>query len=441
MQIYAKKHKEKYFYSLIYMNTLDFITEELEKLKEAGLFVNIRTIEGPQGAWIIVDGKKVLNLCSNNYLGFANSSPLKSAAQKAIELYGVGPAAVRTIAGTTSLHRELERKLATFKGVESALTFQSGYCANLAVIPAIVGEGDVVFSDELNHASIIDGCRLSKARIVRYEHCNPKDLQQKITDETTVSHKLTKRDEHTPTKSPPSQGGGNLPPGGKKTRRLLIITDGVFSMEGDSAPLPEIADIAENFGAIIMVDDAHGEGVLGRGGRGIVDHFNLHGRVDIEVGTLSKAFGVVGGYVAGSKRLTDYLEQKGRPFLFSSAVTAADVAACITAVDVLTASDALVIQLWENTKFFQERMRHAGFDLGHTQTPITPVMIGDARIAKDFSQKLFDAGVFAQTIGYPTVPMGKARIRVMLSAAHSREDLLRAIACFEKTRKSLNIKS
>ncbi len=398
----------KYFYSLIYMNTLDFITEELGKLKEDGLFINIRTIEGPQGAWITVDGKKVFNLCSNNYLGLANDPQIKSAAQKAIEDYGVGPAAVRTIAGTTTLHKELERKLALFKGAESTISFQSGFCANLAVIPAIVGEEDVVFSDELNHASIIDGCRLSKTKIVRYEHCNPKDLQVKISDE-------------------------------KKGRRILIITDGVFSMEGDIAPLPEIVAIAENFGAITMVDDAHGEGVLGRGGRGIVDHFNLHGKVDVEVGTMSKAFGVVGGYIAGSKRLTDYLAQKGRPFLFSSAVTAADVAACITAVDILTVSDSLVKQLWENTAFFQERMRKIGFNLGRTKTPITPVMIGDVKIAKDFSQRLFEEGIFAQAIGYPTVPTGKARIRVMLSATHSKEDLTWAIERFGKIGKLLGI--
>ncbi|OOP57543.1 MAG: 8-amino-7-oxononanoate synthase [Candidatus Brocadia carolinensis] len=390
------------------MNTLDFITEELGKLKESGIFVTIRTIEGPQGAWITVDGKKVFNLCSNNYLGLANDPQLKSAAQKAIETYGVGPAAVRTIAGTTTLHKELERKLALFKGAESTISFQSGFCANLAVIPAIVGEDDIIFSDELNHASIIDGCRLSRAKIVRYEHCNPRDLQAKISGE-------------------------------KKNKRFLIITDGVFSMEGDVAPLPEIVEIAKNFGAITMVDDAHGEGVLGRGGRGIIDHFNLHGKVDIEVGTLSKAFGVVGGYIAGSKRLTDYLTQKGRPFLFSSAVTAADVAACIAAVDTLTASDSLVKQLWENTTSFQEKMRQIGFNLGHTKTPITPVMIGDVKIAKDFSQQLFEEGIFAQAIGYPTVPAGKARIRVMISAAHSREDLTWAVERFERIGKSLGI--
>ena len=390
------------------MNKLDFITEELEKLKEAGLFINIRTIEGPQGAWITVDGKKVLNLCSNNYLGFANDPQLKSSAQKAIETYGVGPAAVRTIAGTTTLHKELERKLALFKGAESTLTFQSGFCANLAVIPAIVGEGDVVFSDELNHASIIDGARLSKAKIVRYEHCNPKDLEAKISEE-------------------------------KNAKRWLIITDGVFSMEGDIAPLPEIVEIADKYGAITMVDDAHGEGVLGRGGRGIVDHFNLHGKVDIEVGTMSKAFGVVGGYIAGSKQLTDYLAQKGRPFLFSSAVTAADVAACSAAVDALIASDILVKQLWENTAFFQEKIKHAGFNIGNTKTPITPIILGDTKVARDFSRMLFEDGIFAQAIGYPTVPIGKARIRVMLSAIHSKKDLAWAIERFEKIGKALKV--
>jgi len=390
------------------VNKLNFLTKELDKLKETELLVHIRTIEGSQGAWIIVDGKKVFNLCSNNYLGFANNPHLKSAAQKAIETYGVGPAAVRTIAGTTALHKELERKLALFKGVESALSFQSGFCANLAVIPAIVGEEDAVFSDELNHASIIDGCRLSRAKVIRYEHGNARDLQAKISEE-------------------------------RNARRKLIITDGVFSMEGDIAPLPEIVEIAENFGAITMVDDAHGEGVLGRGGRGIADHFNLHGKIDIEVGTLSKAFGVVGGYIAGSKRLTAYLAQRGRPFLFSSAVTAADVAACIAAVDILTASDLLVKQLWDNTVFFQQKMKQAGFNIGQTKTPITPVILGDAKIAREFSQRLFDEGIFAQAIGYPTVPMGKARIRVMLSAAHGRDDLAWAAERFERIGKLLGI--
>ncbi len=409
------------------MNKLDFISEELEKQKEAGLLIHIRTVEGPQGAWIVVDGKKVLNLSSNNYLGLANHPQIKLAAQKAIDAYGAGPAAVRTIAGTTSLHKELERKLAVFKAVESTITFQSGFCANLAVIPAIIGEGDVVFSDELNHASIIDGCRLSRAKVVRYAHANPGDLEGKILGEINASTNTL-------------QGkGSEVPSGSGSARRLLIITDGVFSMEGDIAPLPEIVEIAGKYGAITMVDDAHGEGVLGRSGRGIVDFYNLHGRVDVETGTLSKAFGVVGGYIAGSKRLTDYLSQRGRPFLFSSAVTAADVAACIAAVDVLASSDALVKQLQANTTFFQENMRASGFNLGQTKTPITPIMIGEARTAKDFSLRLFDEGIFAQAIGFPTVPPGKARIRAMVSAAHSRDDLARAVELFTRVGKLLGV--
>ena len=390
------------------MDKLNFINEELERLREAGLLINVRTIEGPQGAWITVDGKRVLNLSSNNYLGLANDMQSKTAAHNAIDTYGVGPTAVRTIAGTTALHKVLEQKLAQFKGAESTISFQSGFCANLAVIPTIVEKEDVVFSDELNHASIIDGCRLAKTRVVRYKHCNPKDLQAKIQVE-------------------------------KNIERKLIITDGVFSMEGDIAPLQEIVEIAEKYNAITMVDDAHGEGVLGRGGRGIVDHFNLHGKVDIEVGTMSKAFGVVGGYIAGAKRLTDYLMQKGRPFLFSSAVTAADVAACIAVVDTLNKSDDLVKKLWSNTGFFQDRMKQLGFNIGITKTPITPVMIGDAKVAKEFSQKLFDDGIFAQSIGFPTVPPGKARIRAMFSATHSEEDLTLAINHFEKIGKTMKI--
>lgn len=390
------------------MGNLDFINEELNKLRDADQLINVRTIEGAQGAWIKVDGKKVLNLCSNNYLGLANDPQLKTASQKAIEAYGVGPAAVRTIAGTTKLHKDLERKLSLFKGVESTISFQSGFCANLAVIPAIVSKKDVVFSDELNHASIIDGCRLSKTKIIRYAHCNPEDLQAKIHAE-------------------------------KDIKRKLIITDGVFSMEGDIAPLPQIVNIAEKYGAITMVDDAHGEGVLGKGGRGIVGHFNLHGKVDIEVGTMSKAFGVVGGYIAGTKQLTDYLAQRGRPFLFSSAVTAADVAACIAAIDTLTHSDNLVIKLWKNTELFQDRVKRLGFNIGNTKTPITPVMIGDTKVAKDFSQKLFENGIFAQSIVYPTVPSGKARIRVMLSATHSEGDLMWATDQFERIGKVLNV--
>jgi len=356
------------------VDKLAWIREELRALQEQGLYIHIRTIQSAQGPWLIVDGRRVLNFCSNNYLGLANHPRMREAARQAVEKYGVGPAAVRTIAGTLDLHLILEEKLARFKGVEAAISFQSGFNANLATIPALVGEGDAIFSDELNHASIIDGCRLSRARIVRYAHNDPSDLEAKIRENLGTF------------------------------RRGLIVTDGVFSMDGDIAPLPEIVEIAERYHLMLMVDDAHGEGVLGRGGRGIVDHFGLHGRVDIEVGTLSKAFGVVGGYVAGRREIVEWLRQRGRPFLFSSAMTAADTAACIAAVEILEESTELVDRLWENTRYFKEEMRRLGFDLGQSVTPITPVMLGDAHLAQTFSRRLFEEGVFAQAIGYPTVP-------------------------------------
>jgi len=391
------------------MGKLDFIQEDIETLKNEGLYITIRTIESPQDAWTVVNGKRVLNMCSNNYLGFANHPELREAAKKAIEEFGVGPAAVRTIAGTMTLHLELEKKLAEFKGAEAVISFQSGFNANLATIPALVGREDVIFSDELNHASIIDGCRLSRAQIVRYNHADPEDLASKMERERG------------------------------KFRRALVVTDGVFSMDGDIAPLPEIVEIAERYDAIMMVDDAHGEGVLGRDGRGIVDHFNLHDRVDIEVGTLSKAFGVVGGYVAGKRDIVEYLRQKARPFLFSSAVTPPDVAACIAAVDILIKSGELVKRLWDNTDYFKSRMKELGFDIGKSVTPITPVMLGEATLAQEFSKRLFDDGVFAQAIGYHTVPRGKARIRVMLSASHTKDDLDYALDKFEKIGNELNV--
>lgn len=378
-----------------------FVRDDLENLRDQGLYTTIRTIESPQEAWVTVDGRHVLNFCANNYLGLANHPQMKEAAKKAIEDYGVGPAAVRSIAGTMTLHLELERRLAEFKQVEDAISFQSGFNANLAVIPAIVGRGDVIFSDELNHASIIDGCRLSRANVVRFDHCDPASLRRAIEQETEY-------------------------------RRRLIITDGVFSMDGDIAPLDKLADIADEHSILLMTDDAHGEGVLGRGGRGIVDHFHLHGRVDIEVGTLSKAFGVMGGYVAGNKDIVEWLHQQGRPFLFSSAVTPADVAACIAAVDLLEGSTELVDKLWQNTRYFKAETRKLGFDTGQSETPITPVMLGEAPLAFEFSKRLFDEGLFAMALGFPTVPRGKARIRVMLSAVHSRDDLDQALAMFNK---------
>ena len=389
---------------------LAWIQDELDALKTQGLFTAIRTLSSPQGAWLDVDGRRVLNFCSNNYLGLANHTQLKHAAQGAIESHGVGPGAVRTIAGTMDLHLELERRLADFKGVEAAISFQSGFNANLAAIPALVGKGDVIFSDELNHASIIDGCRLSRARIVRYRHNDAEDLRR-VVEET---HK-------------------------EGYQRSLLVTDGVFSMDGDIVPLDHLTPVAEEHDLMLMVDDAHGEGVLGRGGRGIVDHFGLHGRVDIEVGTMSKAFGVVGGYVAGRRPVVDWLRQRGRPFLFSSAVTPADAAACIAAVDLLEESTDLVDRLWENSRYFKADMKGLGFDIGFSQTPITPVMLGEAPVAQRFSKRLYEEGVFATAIGFPTVPRGKARIRVMISAAHSTGDLDQALAVFEKVGQELAV--
>jgi glycine C-acetyltransferase len=390
-------------------NRLKWIQEEIDSLQQAGLFNRIRTINSPQGAWLEVDGRKSLNFCSNNYLGLANHPRLVKAAQEAVTSYGVGPAAVRTIAGTMSLHIELERRMAAFKKVESAITFQSGFCANLATIPALVGKEDVIFSDELNHASIIDGARLSGAKIIRFSHADPFSLEQVIKE---------------------AEG---------TYRRALIITDGVFSMDGDIAPLDKIYEIAESYDILLMVDDAHGEGVLGTGGRGIVDHFHLHGKVDIEVGTMSKAFGVMGGVVAGKPVIIDWLRQRGRPFLFSSAVTPPDAAACIAALDVLEESTELVDRLWENARYFKAEMKTLGFDTGVSTTPITPIMLGEAPLAQQFSRSLFENNVFAMALGFPTVPKGKARIRVMISAAHSRNDLDMGLAAFAKVGKELGV--
>jgi len=392
------------------IDKLKFISDERARLEREGLLVRVRTIESPQGAWITVDGKKVLNLCSNNYLGFANDPRLRQAAQQAIDRFGVGPAAVRSIAGTTTLHTELENKLARFKRVESTVSFQSGFNSNIATVPALVGKDDLIFSDELNHASIIDGCRLSGAPIIRYEHCNPASLEQRLKENNAAG----------------------------SAKRALIITDGVFSMDGDIAPLPALVELAEKYNAMIMVDDAHGEGVLGESGRGAVDHFHMHGRVDVEIGTLSKAFGVVGGFVAGKKIIIEHLRQKGRPFLFSSALTPADVAACSAAVDILHSSGDLVEKLWSNARYFKQKMREAGFDSGKSETPITPIMLGDVKVAQEFSRRLFEHSVFAMAIGFPTVPMGKARIRVMISATHSREDLDYGIDKFVAVAKELN---
>jgi len=390
------------------MGKHEFIEQALQNLHEQGIYNTIRTIESSVGAWVVVEGKRVLNMCSNNYLGFANDERLCTAAKKAIDEYGVGPGAVRSIAGTMSLHIELEEKLAEFKGTESALSVQSGLNTNLATIPLLMGKEDVIFTDELNHASIIDGCRLTKAKRVIFPHRDVETLRRLLEEN-------------------------------KEIEKKLIITDGVFSMDGDLAPLPGIVDAAEEYGAMVMVDDAHGEGVLGSHGRGIVDHFGLHGRVDIEAGTMSKAFGVMGGYVAGSADIVEYLRQRARPFLFSSAATPPDVAACIAAIDILQQTDEPVKKLWENARYFKENMVALGFDTGASETPITPVMLGEAKTAWDFSKRLFSEGVFGTAIAFPTVPRGKARIRVMLSAAHSKDDLDFALEKFEKAGKELRV--
>jgi glycine C-acetyltransferase len=388
---------------------LNWIDDELKNLKESGLYNKIRTLSSPQGAWLVVDGKRVLNFCSNNYLGLANHPRLVKAAQDAVNAFGVGPGAVRTIAGTMDLHLELEKRIAKFKRVEDAITFQSGFTANLGTIPALVGKEDIIFSDELNHASIIDGCRLARADIARYDHADPSSLEAVIRENE-----------------------GNY-------RRGLIVTDGVFSMDGDYPPLDKIADIAENYNLMLMVDDAHGEGVLGEGGRGIVDHFHLHGRVDIEVGTFSKAFGVMGGVVAGNSKIIEWLRQRGRPFLFSSAVTVPDVAATIAAVDILEESTELVDKLWKNADIFKTEMEKLGFDTGKSMTPITPVMLGDAKLARTFSRRLYEEDVFAMALGYPTVPKGLARIRVMISATHTRDDLDKALEAFVRVGRELSV--
>jgi glycine C-acetyltransferase len=386
----------------------DWIKKQVEDLKEQHLYNNILTIESAVGPEIVISGKTLLNFCSNNYLGLANNPEMKKAAIEAINKYGIGPAAVRTIAGTTVLHKELEKALAEFKKAEAVITFQSGFSANIAVIPALVGEGDMIFSDELNHASIIDGCKLSKAEVIRYAHINPTDLEEKL-------------------KAAP-----------KETKKL-VITDGVFSMDGDIAPLDKIYAVTSKYGAMLMVDDAHGEGVLGESGRGIVDHFKLHGKVDIEVGTMSKAFGVVGGFAAGKTEIIEWLSQRGRPFLFSSAMTIPDVAACTAAVKLLTNSGDLVKKLWQNADYLRAGLKKLGFDTGNSISPIIPLMLGESKLAQDFSKELFAEGLFAKAIVYPTVAQGKARIRIMNSAGHTKEHLEKALKIFEKVGKKLKV--
>jgi glycine C-acetyltransferase len=386
-----------------------FLKDEIEKLKIEDLYSTIRTLEGPQGAWVRINGKDMLNLCANNYLGFCNNDEVKENAKKAIDEFGVGAGAVRPIAGNLTGHEELERKLAEFKNAEAVILLQCGILANIAVIPLVVGENDIVFSDELNHASIVDGCKLSRAHVVRFRHLDMSDLRDKLEDYRDV-------------------------PG-----RKLIVSDGVFSMGGDIAPLPDIAELADKYDVMTMVDDAHGEGVLGEHGRGILNHFHLEGKIDIDVGTLSKAFGVIGGYVAGSKVLVEYMKQRARPFLFSTPLSPADTAALIAVVDILTRDDSPVRRLWSNAGYIKERFNDLGFNTGHSKTPITPVIIGDEKVTKEISSRLIEEGVFVQGIVFPMVAKGTARIRVMVSAAHSQKDLDFGIDKFEKIGKEFGI--
>lgn len=382
---------------------------ELDRLDREGLSVRIRTLDSEQGPACTIDGKYVVNLAANNYLGIIGRKDVKEAAKKAIDEYGVGAGAVKTIIGNTRLIVEAEKKLAKFKDVESVLMYQGGLTANSGTIPAIVHDGDVIFSDELNHASIIDGCRLSRAKIVPFKHCDVASLEEKMKEYDGV-------------------------PGTK-----MVVTDGVFSMDGDIAPLADIVDVAKRHQAITMVDDAHGEGVLGDHGRGIVNHFHLEGEVDIEVGTLSKAFGVVGGYAAGSRTLVEFLKNKSRPILFSSSMTPADAGAIVKVVDILMESDELVHKLWENAAYFKAKMKAFGFDTWRSETPITPIIIGDSQLAKDLSARLFEKGVFAQSLGFPTVPQGLARIRCMLCSSHTREQLDFAADMFHEAAVELGI--
>jgi len=388
---------------------LHYLTEELEKLREQKLYQKLRVLETGQVPVARFDGKEVINLSSNNYLGLTTHPRLKQRALAAIEKFGVGSGAVRTIAGTMTLHMELEEKIAKFKHVEASVVFQSGFTANAGTVQAILGRDDVIVSDELNHASIIDGCRLSRAEIKVFPH---KDVE--------ACEKTLKELE------------------GRKCRKLLI-TDGVFSMDGDIAPLPQLVALAEKYGCVMMVDDAHASGVLGRNGRGTVDHYNLHGRVDIQVGTLSKAIGALGGYVCSTRNTIEFLYHRARPFLFSSSLPPSVAATCIASFEVLEEQPELTEQLWANTRFFKQGLKRLGFNTGVSETPITPVIVGEAAVAHEFSRELFSAGVFAQSIGHPTVPHGKARIRTIVTATHGQGELSLALEILEKVGKKLRI--
>ncbi|MBI2196022.1 aminotransferase class I/II-fold pyridoxal phosphate-dependent enzyme [Candidatus Daviesbacteria bacterium] len=397
------------------MNTTDFYRNLAEAVKSGKIPY---VIESGEGAYLTINGKKKLNFCSSHYLGLAVDDRLKEAVKEAVDKYGIGTG-YRTLAGTHTLHVQLEEALARFKGAEAAIVLTGGYMANCAAIATIIGKEDIVISDELNHASIIDAIRLSQVKNkFIYKHLDMGELEERLKEAVELQ------------KTPKENGEEPV---------ILIVTDGVFSMDGDLAPLPQIVELAKKYGVLTMVDDAHGEGVLGKGGRGIVDHFNLHGQVDIEMGTLSKAFSVMGGFITGKATLINFYKQKARQFLFSNALTIADTAAVLEGVKILEESDELVKKLWDNTNYLREEFKKLGFDTGHSQTPITPVMLPDENLARQFSAKLFELDVFATPIVFPMVPKGKDRVRVIPSAAHDKKDLDLGIAAFAKVGRELKV--
>lgn len=385
-----------------------YLEKELDQLKEKGLYNTIDILESENGACIIVDGKRMINLASNNYLGFANREELKKACIEATETYGVGAGAVRTINGSLKIHQQLEEKIAEFKGTEAAIAFQSGFNCNMGAISAVMTKEDAILSDELNHASIIDGCRLSGAKIIRIKHQDMKDLEKKAKEAIE----------------------------NKKYKKIMYITDGVFSMDGDIARLPEIIPIVEKYGLVTYVDDAHGSGVTGKGA-GTVKHFGLSDKIDMQMGTLSKAIGVVGGYVAGSKTLIDWLKARSRPFLFSTSLTPG--AAALASITLMQEHPELVEKVWENANYFKEELKKAGYNIGMSETPITPVILGDEKVTQTFSKKLIEHGIYAKPIVYPTVPLGTGRIRNMPTVEHTREMLDEAVAVYQKIGKEMEI--
>ncbi|MEQ7221937.1 glycine C-acetyltransferase [Vagococcus fluvialis] len=388
----------------------EFLDEGLDGLKEKGLYSTIDVLDGANGPEITINGQKKINLASNNYLGFATHPDLIEASNKATEEYGVGAGAVRTINGTLAIHRELEERIAKFKGTEAAIAFQSGFNCNMGAISAVMNKDDAILSDSLNHASIIDGCRLSRAKIIRVEHSDMKDLEEKA--KAAVESGLYKK--------------------------VMYITDGVFSMDGDVAKMPEIMEIAEKYNLIVYVDDAHGSGVLG-GGAGTVKEFGLSDKVDFQMGTLSKAIGVIGGYVAGSQKLIDWLKSQARPFLFSTSLTPGAAAAVIKSIELMEQDPSHVEKLWDNANYFKEKLKGIGYDVGQSETPITPVILGDEKLAQRFAQRLIEEGVYVKPIVFPTVPLGTGRVRNMPTAAHTKEMLDEAISIYEKVGKEMGI--